>query len=265
MTMNITFDTIDLNSIFDAVDRVLRSTIPTATTGADNCACDRPSSKSEEFTPLGSASYEGFYCPPINRVIFNGDATIVVFKDGTKSVVVKDANDPYDRTTAIAYAIAKRTLATAVNTKTNAVNAAYINTIHNLVENAYDQQVEEAKAAENERLAQEKHAAQQKALQEKAFKRRVKNRVREMRIDAAAKAELDGSAKILTETSKTRTSSKTPSKKSVYTSGLLQIDPKDAWKCYVRPNKPFSKFSEQEKREYWRAQNGKRRAQGKIA
>ena len=101
--------------------------------------------------------------------------------------------------------------------------------------------------------------------QEGVFKRRVKNRVREMQIDAAAKAELDGSAKILTETSKTRTSSKTPSKESVYTSGLLQIDPKDAWKCYVRPNKPFSKFSEQEKREYWRAQNGKRRAQGKIA
>ena len=36
------------------------------------------------------------------------------------------------------------------------------------------------------------------------------------------------------------------------------------WRSYVKPNKPFSQFTEEEKRAYWRYNNAKRKANKKI-
>ena len=215
----------------------------------------------------------GYFCPNVQRVIFNGDATIVIFADGTKSTVVRDKNDTYDKTTAIAYAIVKRLLATTYNKKTMAVNSNYINVIHKLVDAGYDQEREDENKAKLQREAQAKHEAQQKIQQERAFKRRVKNRIKELRIEQAAQEALESNPKnkILNETTaedmfdvtqppKTETCANASSSKTTRTSGLVQIDPKDAWKLYRKPDKPFSQFTPQEKRDYWKYHNAKRRA-----
>lgn len=192
--------------------------------------------------------------PKITQVIFNGDATIVKFVDGTKSVVRRHGNDAADRTTAVVYALLKRVLATTANMKTDEVNAAYINSIAHLIDGAYDQEKEEAAKAEREKKAKAEHDARQKKLQEKAFKRRVKNRVKDLQVEEAARNVLAGKgttaepAKMITETTApAREPTSAPESKS-------------SWIEYQRPNKPFSQFTDEEKREYWRAQNSKRRA-----
>lgn len=238
-----------------------------------------------QFYQLPKDPY-GFFCPKVTRVIFNGNSTVVMFDDGTKSVVVKEPNDSYDKTTAVTYAIVKRLLGTAVNAKTNAVNSAYINIIHDLVKAGYDQENEDAKNAEKKKAAIAKHEAEQKILQEKAFKRRVRNRVRELEVEEAARDVLNGintldkvkpanlnKKQVLNESNEmsaadffnlydepTTVKANTPPKGTELRSGLMQVDPKDAWKLYRRPDKPFSKFTEQEKKEYWRYHNAKRRA-----
>ena len=47
------------------------------------------------------------YIPEIDRIIFNDPATIVFWKDGTKTVV-KAANEPFSEEKGLAIAIAKR-------------------------------------------------------------------------------------------------------------------------------------------------------------
>lgn len=49
-------------------------------------------------------------CDPIVRVIFNNPATIVFWKDGTKTVVKCGDNDVYDPEKGLAMAIAKKYL-----------------------------------------------------------------------------------------------------------------------------------------------------------
>lgn len=206
--------------------------------------------KQDRFVPLTAPAY-GFSCPPVSRVIFNGDATVVIFADGTKSTVKREANDPYDRTTAVVYAVIKRLMATSYNMKNGEVNAAYINTVHGLVDGAYDQQEEEAKLAARQKNAQTEHEARQKALQEKAFKRRVKNRVRALRVEEAAKAELNCKGGCC----------KKPLNEDVMPAAQFFNDkPTQSWQTYKRPNKPFSKFTEKEKKDYWKYHNAKRRA-----
>lgn len=211
------------------------------------CACSRKPAPSEDiYIPLPK-SHVGHYCPSISRVIFNGDSTIVLFADGTKSIVKREPNDPVDKTTAIAYAIVKRLLGTAVNAKSNAVNSAYIGAIHSLADHAYDQANEAAINAQKNKEAQAKHEARQAAEQKKAFDRLVKRRVKEMQVEAAAKAMVDGSKK-------------QPLNESMATTKPAPTSKCDGWKSYTRPNKPFSKFTEKEKKEYWSYHNAKRRA-----
>lgn len=49
-----------------------------------------------------------YSCPEIKRVIFNGPATIVLFADGTKSVVKCSENDIYDPEKAVMIAYLKK-------------------------------------------------------------------------------------------------------------------------------------------------------------
>lgn len=204
----------------------------------------------------------GYFCPKVQRVIFNGDATIVIFADGTKSTVMREKNDKYDKTTAVAYAIVKRLLATAYDKKSMAVNSNYINVIHGLVETGYDQTLEDENKAKLEREAQAKHEARQKIEQERAFRRRVKNRVKELKVEQAAQEMLkDNKSNFLVENAKPEgvVYANNPPSGMTRTSGLAQIDPKDAWKLYKKPDKPFSQFTQQEKRDYWKFHNAKRR------
>lgn len=56
-----------------------------------------------------SVSYYGYRYPEIDKVIFNDPATIVIWKDKTKTVV-KCHNEPYDLEKGLAMCIAKKVL-----------------------------------------------------------------------------------------------------------------------------------------------------------
>lgn len=252
-------------NIFDLLDLVRQAEIEANKTSSTSTKTSKKP-KVDEFYPLYTpvAAGYGFYCPPVSKVIFNQNATIVVFGDGTKSTVVKEPNDTYDRTTAVAYAIVKRALATQVNAKSNEVNAAYINTIRDLIANAEDQDKAAELKVQQEAQAQAKHEARQRAARDKAFERRVKARVKELEIEKAAQEILAGKKKPLNEScAMTAEDFFADPEPKTRTSGLCNIDSKDAWKLYKRPNKPFSEFTHEEKKEYWRYQNAKRRAEGK--
>ena len=211
-------------------------------------------------------------CPAVDKIIFNGDTTVVFFVDGTKSTVKKDTMDTYDRKTAVVYAIIKRLFAT--DFVKGAANSNYINAIGKLIENkSFDKEESERIRVQKAKEAHEKHIAEQKKLSDRAFKRRVKNRIREIKVEEAARANLEtekisghGKSKIsqiLTETGR-KSEKKTTSPESNRSSRISQIlaesksnmlDPP-----YQKPRKPFSQFSQEEKRAYWRAQNAKRRA-----
>lgn len=253
-------------NIFDLFDLVRQAEIEANKTSSTSTSTKTSKkSKVDEFCPLYTpvAAGYGFYCPSVSKVIFNQNATIVVFEDGTKSTVVKEPNDTYDRTTAVAYAIVKRALATQVNAKSNEVNAAYISTIRDLIANAEDQDKAAELKAQLEAQAQAKHEARQRAARDKAFERRVKARVKELEIEKAAQEILAGKKPLNESCTMTAEDFFVDSEPKTRTSGLCQIDSKDAWKLYKRPNKPFSEFTQAEKREYWRYQNAKRRAEGK--
>lgn len=85
-------------------------TIVTLASPADACAIERSvhvgdSFRSEDFVRLFARCGPGF----IDRVIFNPPATIVFWKDGTKTVV-KAENEPFDAEKGFAMAVAKKFL-----------------------------------------------------------------------------------------------------------------------------------------------------------
>lgn len=194
-----------------------------------------------------SRNMRNFSCPAVDKIIFNGDMTIVFFIDGTKSTVKKDAMDAYDRKTAVVYAIIKRLFAT--NFVKGTANSNYIGVVNKLIKNkSFDKEESERIRARQAAEARERHIAEQKKLAEKAFKRRVKNRIREIEVEEAAKASL--------EAKKNASGQKTSKISKILTeSKNAKPDP-----TYQKPRKPFSQFSQEEKRAYWRAQNAKRRA-----
>lgn len=200
-----------------------------------------------------------FTCPPIKRVTFNGTTTIVWFLDDTKCVVECSKDDKYDKKTAIVYAIAKRMFGKIKEDNKTVDGNGFGSYLQKIVDQGFDQQAEEKVASERKREAKEKHLAKQKAEKKAAFDRRVKERLEQLKIEQAAKALLAGASnedvdtltnsKILNEASP---KSKTCSCKS---KTCAKHDPLD----YVRPNKPFSQFTPEEKHEYWAYHNAKRR------
>ena len=214
---------------------------------------------------------------PISRVIYSGNATTVFFTDGTKTTVMCSTNDKYDRQTALAYALVKKAYGKVGRYDKNGVyhpNEIDGNGIglklEKIAASGYDQDAEEKIAKEKKATAKADHLARQKAQHETAWERKVRARAEEIRLEREANALLDR------ENSLKKTNSKKPLNESCstmsaadffgnndpaqtikanplpngtsFTSGLLQIDPKDAWKLYRRPNKPFSKFTDAEKR-----------------
>ena len=109
---------------------------------------------------------------------------------------------------------------------------------------------------------------------EAAWKRKVEKRAEEIKLEREATALADSlrnSKKVLNESIMSADvffgdgEQKTVAEKPLEKKSAVQVegDPKDAWKFYQKPNKPFSQFTSEEKREYWRYHNGKRRAEGK--
>ena len=214
---------------------------------------------------------------PISRVVYSKDTTVVYFTDGTKTTVKCSSKDTYDRQTAIAYALVKRIFGKIgrYDEKTNKYYANEIDgnglgsKLEKIAAFGFDQDKEEAEAKAKKAAAKAEHEAKQKAEHEAAWKRRVEKRAEELRLEREANALLDsqGSLKktktVLNENTKTIDTGKLDNSTGLH-DGCLQIDPADAWKLYRRPDKPFSQFTDQEKKAYWSYHNHKRRANKKA-
>ena len=219
---------------------------------------------------------------PISRVTYSGDTTVVFFTDGTKTTVKRSGADKYDRQTAIVYALVKRIFGKIgrYDSKTkkfyeNEIDGNGLGTkLEKLAAAGFDQDEEKRTAKARKAKAREEHAARQKMESEAAWKRKVEKRAEEIKLEREATALADSlrnSKKVLNESIMNASEffgdgePKTTATKSLKKKSAVQVegDPKDAWKFYQKPNKPFSQFTSEEKREYWRYHNGKRRAEGK--
>lgn len=77
--------------------------------------------------------------PAVKSVIFNKEATIVYFEDGTKCIVRKSDHDEYNREHAVVYAIVKRAYGT-VNEDGVVEGNGMGNMLAKVVANGYDQE-----------------------------------------------------------------------------------------------------------------------------
>lgn len=214
---------------------------------------------------------------PISRVVYSKDTTVVYFTDGTKTTVKCSSKDTYDRQTAIAYALVKRIFGKIgrYDEKTKKFYANEIDgnglgsKLEKIAASGFDQDKAEAEAKAKKAAAKVEHEARQKAEHDAAWKRRVEKRAEELRLEREANALLDSQDSlkktkiVLNEDTKTIDASKLDNSVGLR-SGYLRVDPADAWKLYRRPDKPFSEFTDEEKKEYWRAHSAKRRANKKA-
>lgn len=219
---------------------------------------------------------------PISRVTYSGDTTIVFFTDGTKTTVKRSGADKYDRQTAIVYALIKRLFGKIgrYDAKTkkfyeNEIDGNGLGTkLEKIAAAGFDQDEEKRTAKARKAKAQEEHAARQKRESEAAWKKKVAKRAEEIKLEREAAALVDSlrnPKKVLNESTMDANEffgggeQKTVTEKPLEKKSEIRVegDPKDAWKYYRKPNKPFSQFTSEEKREYWRYHNGKRRAEGK--
>lgn len=208
--------------------------------------------------------FRSWACPTVKRVTFNGNTTIVFFEDNTYAVVKCSPEDRYDRKTAVVYAIAKRMFGTLGKTDKNGKFHAnevdgkgFASYIQDIVDNGFDQELEEKTALEKKRQAHEAHEARQAAQRDAAFKKRVEARAKEILLERAA---LDRANQIEDDarctTSCKQCTCNATSEKAKGTKKAVSME-------YVRPNKPFKDFSDEEKKEYWRYHNAKRKASKK--
>ena len=219
---------------------------------------------------------------PISRVTYSGDTTVVFFTDGTKTTVKRSGADKYDRQTAIVYALIKRLFGKIgrYDSKTkkfyeNEIDGNGLGTkLEKLAAAGFDQDEEKRTAKARKAKAQEEHAARQKRESEAAWKKKVAKRAEEIKLEREAAALVDSlrnPKKALNESTMSADKffgggeQKTVTEKPLEKKSEIRVegDSKDAWKYYRKPNKPFSQFTSEEKREYWRYHNGKRRAEGK--
>ena len=250
---------------------------PQAHETCPSCAQTSRSAKSEYPKVL-----QGHWCPDIKRVTFNGNTTIVFFVDGTYSIVKLSHEDKYDKKTAVVYAIVKRMLGTLGKTDKNGKfhsnevdGKGFGMYLQDIVDKGFDQELEEKTAAEKKRAAHAAHEARQEAQKNAAFKRRVEERAKQILLERAA---TDRANEIEDERRKAKKSScncdksrscsedayngvgkKTCSDHVKLDPNDVKIDPHDEWLYYKKPNKPFSQFTDEEKKAYWRYHNQKRR------
>jgi hypothetical protein len=185
-------------------------------------------------------------CPQVKRVTFNGDITVVHFVDNTKIIVKRSAADNVDRQTAVVYAIVKRMFWNGKYDKNgNLDTVGFCNWLNKIVKKGYDQKEVEAR----NKARKAAHIARQKAEHDADVERRIKQRAEELKIEEAARALL--------------TTEATPSKKLMCEDHQCKCGKKSDSLTkteYVKPNKRFADFSQEEKRAYWREQNRRRKA-----
>lgn len=96
--------------------------------------------------------------PAVKSVIFNKEATIVYFDDGTKCIVRKSAQDDYNREHAVVYAIVK--LAYGIVNADGTVNGNGMgNMLAKIVANGYDQEAHDAAEKAKKAAKQKKRFA----------------------------------------------------------------------------------------------------------
>lgn len=199
---------------------------------------------------------------PISRVTYSGNATTVFFTDGTKTTVRCSSNDTYDRQTAIAYALVKR-LFGKVGRYDEKTKKFYENEIdgnglglklEKIAAAGFDQDLEKKNLNAKKAEAKAAHIARQKAEHEAAWQRRVAKRAEEIHLERDANAYLDSLSKMKKLNESACQCCKTAS---------ISTGSSATWQNYTRPDKPFSQFTSEEKKAYWRAHNAKRRSLGK--
>ena len=199
---------------------------------------------------------------PISRVTYSGNATTVFFTDGTKTTVRCSSNDTYDRQTAIAYALVKR-LFGKIGRYDEKTKKLYENEIdgnglglklEKIAAAGFDQDLEKKNLNAKKAEAKAAHVARQKAEHDAAWQRRVAKRAEEIQLERDANAYLDS----LSKTKKLNESTCQCCKTAPMSTGSSAT-----WQNYTRPDKPFSQFTSEEKKAYWRAHNAKRRSLGK--
>ena len=103
---------------------------------------------------VDALTYNQVNMPAVKSVIFNKNATIVYFVDGTKCIVRKSALDEYNREHAVVYAIVKRAYG-IVNADGTVDGNGMGNMLAKVVANGYDQEAhnkaEEAKKASKQK------------------------------------------------------------------------------------------------------------------
>lgn len=119
---------------------------------------------------------------------------------------------------------------------------------------SYDQGVMEVYGKELKKIQAAENEAKHNAAAKKAHERKIKKLAKQMALKKEAEAWLEAK-----NATKTTTSAKCKplceSKKHVCTCTKPKMTASEFFKpAYVRPDKPFSQFTVEEKREYWRAQ-----------
>lgn len=210
------------------------------------CSCRQPK------------TFANYTCPAVQRTTFNGDTTIVFFVDGTYSIVTRSPEDKYDRKTAVLYAIAKRMFGTLGKTDKNGKfhpnevdSKGFTAFLQKTVDAGFDQKLEEETASEKKQAAHAAHLARQEAQKKAAFDKRVEARAKEILLERAA---TDRANQIENEARDIQ-----PSRSCTKNNDNKTMNTKYDTKSYIKPNKPFKKFTDEEKREYWRYHNAKRK------
>lgn len=202
-----------------------------------------------EIYPM-AMRYESYVCPQVDRITFNGDITIVWFVDGTKTIVKCSAGDTPDRQTAIAYAILKRMYGTA-NDDGTVDSTGFGSWLKKLVDSAFDQKLAEANEKQRKAEAKAAHMAKQAAEHEAAVKRRIAKRAEALEIEREAEKLL--AAKTSNSGKKMMCESDNQPRKCK--SKIANTISRTNKGTYVRPNKKFKNFTQDEKRAYWRYHN----------
>lgn len=244
----------------------------------------------EALNVVTSLETNGAYCPGVKRVVANTKTfksvpildndgkhvvdkhgnpmykrvqldhplhtTIVEFVDGTKSIVQCSAQDKPNVETAIVNAIVKRVFGIP-DPKTGIVDGSGTGTwLRKLSENVWDQQAEMAKIKEAKSKAKAEHEARQIKEHQAAHERKINKLAKEISNYVEALEKLGYVTKTTVqpnEKSCACSCSKTPTASAKFTD-LPKAPVKSESAPYVRPNKKFSEFTQEEKRAYWRAQ-----------
>ena len=158
--------------------------------------------------------YARTYCPPITKVIDNNPTTVVMFNDGSKSVVKCSPNDTYNLETAILYAIVKRTFGKVDSATAEATCPGLGNSLKEITE--------------------------------------------KLTISGKCKKNASHSKCCADDSNVDTCDLNLPKLRTKPTSKIAaMLNKMNDKPGYVRPNKPFSKFTQEEKRAYWRWQKSK--------